>query len=241
MSKKLDNKRLLACARLMSEFPKPNRCAADIGTDHGYLAAYLIESEICQSAIASDINPMPLASAERTVKAHGLSDRVALILSDGLDSVPRGNITDIICAGMGGELIADIISRCGWARECTLFLQPMSKAEELRRSLYDNDFAIVREIAQRDGRFVYPIICVEYSPQLKSAKPLTQTRLRDRYLYAGLIDPCEADGAEYIKITAERLDRAARAMLAADPDSAEGSRRLAAARTLFEELQTSGG
>ena len=36
---------------------------ADIGTDHGYIPIYSIENEICNKAIAIDINKDPLDKA----------------------------------------------------------------------------------------------------------------------------------------------------------------------------------
>ena len=59
------------------------------------------------------------------------------MLTDGLDGVDGEGITHIICAGMGGELIADIISRCGWLDGVNLVLQPMTKPDILRKRLYD--------------------------------------------------------------------------------------------------------
>ena len=220
---KLENKRLMACAELMEQDGSTRRCAADIGTDHGYLAAYLVQSGICERAVAADINEMPLESAKRTIAEQGLKGRVTPLLSDGLDSVPRGDITHIICAGMGGELIADIISRCEWARECTLILQPMTKPDELREWLYDHGFEVVRELARRDGRFVYSVMRVRFS---EGGLPYPKDEM---YIYSGAIDPDEEDGAEYIRIAAKRLKRAGEGILSSDSGSQEGRRRLEAA------------
>lgn len=227
---KLENKRLLACAELMAQEGGNDRCAADIGTDHGYLAAYLVQSGICKSAVAADINEKPLASAKKTIAEYGLEGKVTPLLSNGLDSVPRGDITHIICAGMGGELIADIISRCEWAKECTLILQPMTKPDELREWLYDHGFLITRELARRDGRFVYSVMTAKHS---ESGIPYPKDVL---YLHAGAIDPEEEDGTEYIRIAAERLKRAGEGILSSDSGSETGKRRLAAAEKLLSRI-----
>lgn len=230
MTARLTNKRLLACARLMKEYPCEHRRAADIGTDHGYLAAYLVETGICESAVAADINPKPLDSARRTVSERGLTDRIDLVLSDGLDSVPRDGMTDIICAGMGGELIADILSRCEWAKECTLYLQPMSKPEYLRRWLYEHSFEVQEEIAQRDGRFVYSVMCVRYAPEG------IYYDMSDDYLAVGVMHPALEDARAYISIKIGRLEREAEGILTADPNSEEGKRRLALVKKLKRML-----
>ena len=227
---KLENKRLMACAELIMSDGCKDRHAADIGTDHGYLAAYLVQSGICLTAVAADINEKPLESAKRTIAEQGLEGSVTALLSDGLDSVPRGEITHIICAGMGGELIADILSRCEWAKECTLILQPMTKPGELREWLFDHGFAVNRELARRDGRFVYSVMRAKFSPE---GVPYEKDEL---YLNAGLIDPGEEDGAEYIRIAAERLKRAGEGILSADSGSAEGRRRIQVAEKLLSRI-----
>ncbi len=99
----------------------------DVGTDHALLAAELINSGKCEKVIASDIKEGPLAAAKKTVERSGITDKVELILSDGLVNVPLEGVSDIVIAGMGGETIADIISE---SIECIpenvrLVLQPM--------------------------------------------------------------------------------------------------------------------
>ena len=40
-------------------FVAPGRVVADVGTDHGYLIAELVESGRCPRGYACDINPQP--------------------------------------------------------------------------------------------------------------------------------------------------------------------------------------
>lgn len=47
------SKRLLACAGFLS----PGARVADVGTDHGYLAIYLVRSALASHVLASDIRP----------------------------------------------------------------------------------------------------------------------------------------------------------------------------------------
>ena len=128
---KLENKRLALCAEMLAESDVNSapRIAADIGADHGYLACALVESGVCERAIAADINPQPLSSAIEHIAQSGLADKIDAVLSDGLENVPQEGVTDVICAGMGGELIAAILSRGEWQKQlrgCTLILQPMT-------------------------------------------------------------------------------------------------------------------
>lgn len=74
---KLD-KRLLVCAEMTE-----GSFVCDIGTDHGYLPAYLLRSGKCTKAIAADIGEKPLAAAKATFENEGIEGG-QLILSDGL-------------------------------------------------------------------------------------------------------------------------------------------------------------
>lgn len=155
--------RLSACA----EFIDKGAFIVDIGTDHGYLPIHLIESGVCDRAIAADIGVMPLESAKNSIKKHGLCDSIDTILSDGLKNIPSDGITHIIIAGMGGETICDILSACEWINHCTLVLQPMTRSELVRKWLFDNGFIISCEKAIIDGKFIYTVLKAVYTGEKK--------------------------------------------------------------------------
>ena len=132
------DKRLSACMSLVS-----GDVACDVGTDHGYLPAELLTSGKCRFCYACDINEMPLKSAEKTLSSINMDGKWRCILSDGLkaaDDEALSDITDIICAGMGGELISQIIGNSHTAKKARLILQPMTQAAFLRRYLCENVF-----------------------------------------------------------------------------------------------------
>ncbi|MBR1591667.1 MAG: Nif3-like dinuclear metal center hexameric protein [Ruminococcus sp.] len=172
----------------------------DIGTDHAYLAAELINSGICSKVIASDINPKPLESAAKTIEKNGISDKVELILSDGLENIPLDGVSDIIIAGMGGETIADIIDRADSddIRDIRFILQPMTKPEILRRRLYKYQMQIVSEKAVRDGSKTYLVMCAEYNSDFKY--------LTEAESYAGFFDDDDPMGREYREDESKRLE-----------------------------------
>ena len=68
---------------------------ADVGSDHGYLPISLVESGAVSRAIASDISAGSLASAQRNVAEHGLSDRIATLVCDGIAPLEGLSPTDI--------------------------------------------------------------------------------------------------------------------------------------------------
>ena len=64
--------RLSLCADMVREGSR----LADIGTDHGYLPIALCLDGRIPSALACDINPLPLKSAEVNIEKYNLSDRI---------------------------------------------------------------------------------------------------------------------------------------------------------------------
>ena len=85
------------------------RCFGDVGTDHAHLPISCIQHGRCQTAIASDINPGPLARAEQNIRVHGLSKQIELRLCPGLSGYKAGECDWIAICGMGGHLICDIL------------------------------------------------------------------------------------------------------------------------------------
>ncbi len=135
----------------------------DVGTDHGYLPAYLVLSGKCRSAVAADINEKPLNAAAATAEKYGVSDKISFVLSDGLKNICLSEITDIVIAGMGGELISKILSDSAEkiSENINIILQPMTKAPHLRKFLCEKGFKIISEKAVRDGKFIYTVMLAE--------------------------------------------------------------------------------
>lgn len=180
---------------------RPGSRVADIGTDHGYLPVYLVNEGICPRAIAADLRPKPLEAARFHVQASGLSDRIDLRLGDGLTPVAPDETDDVVIAGMGGETIAGILEAAAWVRDSRLrfVLQPMSRAEELRRYLLYHGFSVTDERLVRDGRHLYPVIVAAYT-----AAPLPPD---DLPVYAGAFTPEE--GRPYRRMMVNHLRRKA--------------------------------
>lgn len=157
---KLDS-RLAAAA----EFVRYGKVAADIGTDHGYLVCWLIENDVCPRAYATDINRQPLESAKSLIVQKRLENRIETRLTDGLNGLPEKEIDEIIICGMGGETIMGILDAHEWvkSKRVHLVLQPMSRADMLRRWLYENGWRITEEKAVETEGHLYSVMSVEYS------------------------------------------------------------------------------
>lgn len=192
------DKRLQLCAELVR-----GKRVCDVGTDHAYLVAELLTSGKCVSAVAADINEKPLAAARETIEKACLLDRAELILSDGLKNIPESGITDIVIAGMGGELIYKILSKCGWLKGKNLILQPMSRSEFLIKKLCENGFEILNRRAVTDGKFCYTVI----NAVKNDMPPFTPS---DIFLEIGKLDMSEPSSVLYAERRAERLFREGR-------------------------------
>lgn len=212
----MNDRRLLACAELCVR----GGVAVDVGTDHGSLAVYLIEQDISEQVIACDINEKPLASAKKNISEAGLTDKISTVISDGLDNISCDGVTNVIIAGMGGELIADIISRADWLKErkVNLVLQPMTKWDHLRRFLAENGFEVMREIPCIDGRFVYSVMQAVFS----GSAPKQRCTLE--YLYGGTVSGNTEEGRAYLMRQAQRLETVGQG-IAHDAAKAEDARK----------------
>lgn len=197
----LDN-RLKLCAEMVSG----EGTVCDVGTDHAMLAAELINSGKCSRVIASDIKEGPLESARRTVEKYGISDKVEIVLSDGLDNVSLEGVTDVVIAGMGGETIADIIDSCKdlMYSDVRLILQPMTKVEELRRRLYYSGYSVEEERAVEDGERLYTVLLARWEEQW--------TELTEYEAVAGFFDDEDETGKKYLAAEAARYGRIAEAL-----------------------------
>lgn len=160
----LDN-RLQVCADMVEMGSK----VADIGTDHAYLPIWLCKKGIAVSAIASDVRKEPLRSAKEHIARYHAEDMVAIRLSDGLKEFKDGECDCIIIAGMGGELISNIVLSTQWLKNnnITLILQPMTKGEVVRRSLSSVGFELVNEKAVDAMGKVYTVMKWVYNGNIK--------------------------------------------------------------------------
>ena len=154
------DERLMACA----DFVRPGSVAADIGSDHAYLPIYLVKNGICPKAIASDINEGPINRAKINIAEAGLENKICTLLADGLDKAAGLSPDDVIIAGMGGELIRDIIDVSVYVKnnDIRLILQPMTMSDVLREYLYAGGYDILDEKVCVAAGKCYQIICAHF-------------------------------------------------------------------------------
>jgi tRNA (adenine22-N1)-methyltransferase len=170
------SERLISIAKFI---PKC-RCLADIGTDHGYIPIYILLNNISEKAIAGDIKKGPVAIAKKNISSYKLEDKIETRIGSGLSVLKKSEADVILIAGMGGNLIADIIEEhldIASAADC-LILQPVQYPEVLRKYLSKANFVILDEELANEGNKYYHII--------KAKKGIGNEYEKEVYYYTGL-------------------------------------------------------
>ena len=165
----MDHIRLSPRLQMVADFVPPCACAADIGTDHGYLPVWLLQNSVIQSAIAADIHAGPLANARQSAAAYDLEEHFRFVQADGLQFSGVQAADVITIAGMGGETICAILAAAPWLREGKqLVLQPQSKVPELTDWLWRNGFTIEDAALCRDAGKRYLVLRVLGQPAVQT-------------------------------------------------------------------------
>lgn len=152
------SKRLQTIADMVT---RGNR-VADVGCDHGFVSIYLYQQNIAPVVYAMDVRTGPLARAKEHIEEYGLSKYIETRLSDGVTALNKGEADALICAGMGGKLMAKIlldgIDKILAMKE--LILQPQSDLAFFRNFLREQGLVIVHEdMVFEEGKF-YPMMRV---------------------------------------------------------------------------------
>lgn len=152
------SKRLKAVAGLVTE----GASVADIGTDHGYVPIWLIQSGRAEKVIAMDVNEGPLERARGHIRSKRLENVIFTRKSDGLQALHVGEADTMIAAGMGGGLVIRILEN---SPEITadlkeFILQPQSEIHKVREYLNRHGYRSVEEdMVEEDGKY-YPMMKV---------------------------------------------------------------------------------
>lgn len=208
--------RLDARLKAIADFVPHGSRVADIGTDHAQLAIELIESGRASKVIAADKNEGPLDAARKNIAVAGLNDRIEIRLGDGL-KVIRANEVDAVCiAGMGGALMAEILSDGVDGSIEHLILQPMNAVERVLQWLALNGWIVIDEDLAEVGGIVYEIIFAGRSDRAKavemtkrSQSPLLKKLLNGRIEKLKKIaaamekSPSAVNSEKYLKLRAE--------------------------------------
>ena len=136
----------------------PYKIIADVGCDHGFLTIMAFEDYGVTKCYAIDNKEGPLNSAINNMKNKPYYDQVEFLLSDGITDI--GSDTEcVVIAGMGGTLIADILSK-DLKNVKRLVLEPNRNSEDVRRKVASLGYAITKEkIVFEKGKYYEIIVC----------------------------------------------------------------------------------
>ncbi|HCQ91321.1 MULTISPECIES: tRNA (adenine(22)-N(1))-methyltransferase [unclassified Clostridium] len=160
--------------KTVGEMIKDVNTIVDVGTDHAYIPIYLIKNNIIEKAIASDINSGPVEKAKKNVSDYNLQDKISCRLGGGLTTVKPKEVDAAIIAGMGGNLIRDIIeeSKEVFKNLDYAILQPVQNPEVLREYIYKSGYKIIdEELVKEEDKF-YEIFKVKYDNKIKETQAI---------------------------------------------------------------------
>ncbi len=152
--------RLTKRMRAIADMCPPLESYADIGCDHGTVAAALVKENRAGKVIATDISEPSLKKAQRLAEEEGLCGSITFAVGDGLRPISGMGVGGAVICGMGGELITRILGAdpdtLGSLK--VLVLSPNKYPERLRAFLLSHGFRIETErlIWERDK--YYPVM-----------------------------------------------------------------------------------
>ncbi|MBR2674605.1 MAG: SAM-dependent methyltransferase [Mogibacterium sp.] len=150
----------------LSELVQQGAAVADIGTDHGYVPMLLVKNGISPRVIMSDISEGSLAKARETFAIAGIHiDEADFRVGDGLSTIGKSEVDEIIVAGLGGHTIVDILEADEEKTKSfkELILQPRKHSGALRHYLYTHGWDIIDEVLSKEGKFECEIITAKTS------------------------------------------------------------------------------
>lgn len=186
---------------------------ADIGCDHGYVAALLLIENRARRVIACDISGPSLQKARELSESIGLGDQFECRLGDGLATLNPQEADVAVIAGVGGQLICDMLRREPQTAKALkrLVLAPNRNEAELRQYLVENGFCINAEALAYDNGRYYSVSCVEPGcgrreedafyyevgrKLIESGHPLLEGYLRNKINQKKVILQAVGDGSE---------------------------------------------
>ncbi|MGA9290107.1 MAG: tRNA (adenine(22)-N(1))-methyltransferase TrmK [Anaerobacillus sp.] len=156
MNDKLLSERL----KMVASFVPEGSRVADIGSDHAYLPCYLMNHNRISGAVAGEVNEGPYQSAINQVKRSGFTNEITVRKGNGLEVISSGEVDVITIAGMGGQLIRDILieGRDKLENVKRLVLQPNVAAHLLRERLAELGWELVDERILEEDNKIYEVL-----------------------------------------------------------------------------------
>ncbi len=160
--------------KLISSLVTNVKSMVDVGTDHGYVPIDLIKNKNIDFAIASDINSGPVERARKNISDNKLSDKIECRLGGGLKTITPGEVEAAVIAGMGGNLIRDILEDSQDVTKSLdyIIVQPVQNPEVLREYLYKFGYNILDEWIIYDEDKYYEILKIKWGCSPEKVDPI---------------------------------------------------------------------
>lgn len=154
--------------KIVSMVP-PCKTVADIGTDHGYALISLLKEGKIEIGIASDNKKKPLEKARKNAENEGVVKSLIFRRGNGLETINSGEVNGAILAGMGGQLIKEILENSLQVVKEVDFLlvQPAQNPEVLREYLYTGPYKIIDEDIVREDQRFYEYMMIKFDEHKK--------------------------------------------------------------------------
>lgn len=128
----------------------------DVGCDHAYLDIYLASKGF--NCVAIDVRPNIIKTALKNVIDNGLSNKIDVILNDGLNNITLNENDIVILSGLGTKSILDIVKKCFIEK---VIIQSNDNLFLLRKIMTSRNYFISEEkIIYEDNKY-YVIIKFE--------------------------------------------------------------------------------
>ena len=165
----------------------------DIGCDHALIDIYLIQNNIVDKMIISDIHEGALQQGINNIKLSNLTESIDCRLGDGLTVLnDNDDIDTILISGMGATTIIDILNNDYINKINKMVIQSNNDHEKLRRYITSIGFIITNEEFLIDNNKKYINIVFErgntnysdedyvYGPLLKHNKEYINSLIEEK-------------------------------------------------------------
>lgn len=164
----------------------------DVGCDHALLDIYLVQNNITDSVIVSDISNNALQQGINNIKKYNLDDRIDVRCGNGLEVLnDEDDINTIIISGMGTNTILDILNNNYLSKVNKLIIQSNKDYYLLRSEVNKLGFIISNEeVIVVNNKLYINIIFVRGNKKysLEELKYGTKDMLNKEIYYKYLID-----------------------------------------------------
>lgn len=131
----------------------------DIGCDHALLDIYLIENELCQSALAADISENALSAGINNIREANLESYIPTIVSDGLKNIDPERYNTIVISGMGAHTIMDILSNKSKLKNINkIIIQSNNEWPLIRKYMNRIGYYLIDEAIVNDKKHFYSVM-----------------------------------------------------------------------------------